>query len=152
MYDARADCGTMTDKPPRGNASLKALFLCLLLASVPLACAQSAAPPPDLPNSLSGRWRFAVDGSSQTFSLEDIKPQPDQTFTAKLTWWQDDPWCATRGVPIVGRRTDTGIAFNVPKTCNISYAVRLDRASSGWIGTASNALWGFGLELDLKAN
>jgi hypothetical protein len=122
------------------------------LAFATLACVQAVAQSRDLPNSLSGRWRFPVDGSSQTFSLDEIRQQPDGTFTANLTWWQDDGWCAVRGVPIVGRQTESGIAFEVPKKCNIAYTVQLRREGSEWIGTASNSLRGFGLELDLRAH
>jgi hypothetical protein len=129
------------------------LVLALVFSVCPiLAAAQTVASSQDLPTSLSGRWRFAKDGSTQTFSLEEIKPQPDKTFTAKLTWWQMDPWCATRGVPIVGRETESGITFEVPRKCNIWYQVELRRDGSGWIGTATNTMRGFGLELDLKAN
>jgi hypothetical protein len=116
-----------------------------------LACAEAAAQVQDLPGSISGRWRFPVDGSTQTFSLSDIKVQPDNTFTANLTWWQSNPWCATRDLPIVGRQTEAGIEFDVPRKCNIWYQVQLRRDSSGWIGTATNTMRGFGLELDLKA-
>jgi len=132
------------------NFALKLAFVFCVLFCPVLVCAEAAAQ--ELPNSLSGRWRFALDGSSQTFSLEEIRAQPDRTFTAKLTWWQTNPWCATRSVPIVGRQTESGIAFEVPRTCNISYSVQLRREASGWIGTASNSMRGFGLELDLKAN
>ncbi len=131
---------------------MKALFLNLSLACATLASTQAVAQSQDLPSSLSGRWRFAMDGTSQTFSLDEIKAQPDKSFTAKLTWWQYDPWCATRSLPIVGRQTESGIAFEVPKKCNISYTVELRRQPSGWIGTASNAMRGYGLELELKAN
>lgn len=122
------------------------------LAFATLACAQTIAPSQDLPSSLNGRWRFTPDGTSQTFSLDEIKPQPDGTFTAKLTWWQYNPWCATVSVPIVGRQTPSGIAFEVPRKCNIAYSVELRREASGWIGTASNYMQGYGLWLDLKAN
>ena len=131
---------------------MKAILLSLSLAVATLACTQAIAQSGDLPGSLSGRWRFAKDGTTQTFSLDEIKGQPDNSFTAKLTWWQYDPWCATRGVPIVGRQTASGIAFEIPKKCNISYSVELSRGPSGWIGTASNSMRGFGLVLDLKAN
>jgi hypothetical protein len=135
---------------------LKAIFLCISLACATLACAQTiaqtVAQPQELPKSLSGRWRFAVDGSSQSFSLDEIEALPDKSFTAKLTWWQYDPWCATRSVPIVGRQTESGIAFEVPRKCNIAYTVELNRAPSGWIGTASNTMRGYGLMLELKAD
>ena len=131
---------------------MKAIFLCLSLALAMLADAQVIAPRQELPNSLSGRWRFAVDGTTQTFSLEEIRAQPDQTFTANLTWWQNNLWCATRSEPIVGRQTESGIAFEIPRKCNISYLVELRREPSGWVGTASNSMRGFGLVLDLKAN
>jgi hypothetical protein len=137
---------------PSENTALKLAFTFFFLVCPILVCAQAVAQSQDLPSSLSGRWRFAVDGTTQTFSLEEIRAQTDKTFTAKLTWWQDNPWCATRGLPIVGRQTESGIAFEVPKKCNISYSVQLRRESSGWIGTASNSMRGFGLELDLKAN
>ena len=130
----------------------RAIFLCLSLAFAAPAGAQAGANPQDLPSSISGRWRFAADGSNQTFSLEEIRVQPDRTFTANLTWWQTNSWCATRNLPIVGRLTESGIAFDIPKKCNISYAVELRRDASGWVGTASNSMRGFGLELDLKAN
>jgi len=134
------------------NFVLKLVFVFCFLFCPALVCAQAAAQVQELPNSLSGRWRFTVDGTSQTFSLEEIRAQPDRTFTAKLTWWQTNPWCATRSAPIVGQRTESGIAFEVPRKCNISYLVQLRREASGWIGTASNSMRGFGLELDLKAN
>jgi hypothetical protein len=134
------------------NLALKLAFVFIFLVCPVLVCTQAAAQAQELPNSLSGRWRFALDGSTQTFSLEEIKAQPDKTFTANLTWWQSNPWCATRSLPIVGRQTESGIAFEVPKKCNISYSVQLRREASGWIGTASNSMRGFGLELDLRAN
>ena len=134
------------------NLALKLASVFFFLLCPVLICAQAVAQPQELPNSLSGRWRFALDGSTQTFSLEEIRAQPDKTFTAKLTWWQTNPWCAIRNVPIVGRKTESGIAFEVPRMCNISYSVQLHREASGWIGTASNSMRGFGLELDLKAN
>jgi hypothetical protein len=126
------------------------LLLCLSLACAVPAAAQSDAPP--LPQTLSGRWRFPVDGSTQTFSLEEIRQQPDRTFTAKLTWWQSNPWCAIREEPVVGRVTESGIEFDVPRKCNIAYLAKLRREGAGWVGTASNSMRGFGLELDLKAN
>ena len=144
--------GTIASTRSAGYTSLKATFVTMSLAFATLACGEAVAQSQDLPNSLSGRWRFARDGTSQTFSLEEIKVQADKTFTAKLTWWQYDPWCATRGLPIVGRQTESGITFDVPKKCNISYTVQLRRDGSAWIGTASNSMRGFGLELDLKAN
>ena len=131
---------------------MKLVFALVILVCPILAGAQAVAPPPDLPGSISGRWRFAADGSNQTFSLEEIRVQPDRTFTANLTWWQTNSWCATRNLPIVGRLTESGIAFDIPKKCNISYSVELRRDASGWVGTASNSMRGFGLELDLKAN
>ena len=106
-----------------------------------------------LPASLSGRWRYPQDGSSQVFSLQEIKAQPDKTFTAKLTWWQVNPWCATRGVSIVGRQTEFGgIAFEVPRICGITYDAELNRAAtgSGWVGKASSGY--YNLLLDLKAD
>jgi len=133
------------------NLVLKLAFVFVSLVGGVLFCAP-AAQAQELPNSISGRWRFPLDGTTQTFALEEIRSQPDRTFTAKLTWWQTDPWCATRGLPIVGRETESGIAFEVPRKCNISYSVQLRREASGWIGTASNSMRGFGLELDLKAN
>ena len=134
------------------NLVLKLAFVFISLVGGVLVCAPAAAQAQELPNSISGRWRFPLDGTTQTFALEEIRSQPDRTFTAKLTWWQTDPWCATRGLPIVGRETESGIAFEVPRKCNISYSVQLRREASGWIGTASNSMRGFGLELDLKAN
>ena len=93
-----------------------------------------------------------MDGTTQVFSLKDIHAQPDKTFTAKLTWWQTNPWCATRDLPIVGRQTESGgIAFEVPRMCGISYVAELNRSASGWVGKASS-MSGFGLMLDLKAD
>lgn len=92
-----------------------------------------------------------MDGTSQVFSLNDIRAQPDKTFTAKLTWWQTNPWCATRELPIVGRQTESGIAFEVPRMCGIAYGAELNRSPAGWVGKASS-MSGFGLMLDLKAN
>ena len=131
---------------------MKLSLIFFILVCPILGGAQAVAQTRELPNSISGRWRFTVDGTTQTFSLEEIKAQPDNTFTAKLTWWQTNPWCATRSAPIVGQRTESGIAFEVPRKCNISYLVQLRREASGWIGTASNSMRGFGLELELKAN
>jgi len=106
----------------------------------------------ELPPSLSGRWRYPADGTEQVFSLKDIQVQPDKTFTAKLTWWQTNSWCATRDVPIVGRQTISGgIAFDVPRMCGISYLAELNRSSSGWVGKASS-MSGYGLMLDLRAD
>ena len=106
----------------------------------------------DLPASIKGRWRYPRDGTSQVFSLQDIKAQPDKTFTAKLTWWQLNPWCATRDLPIVGRRNEFGgIAFEVPRMCGVGYMAELDRSPSGWVGRASSG-YGWGLALDLKAD
>ena len=85
-------------------------------------------------------------------SLQDIRAQPDKTFTAKLTWWQLNPWCATRDLPIVGRRNEFGgIAFEVPRMCGVGYMAELDRSPSGWVGRASSG-YGWGLALDLKAD
>ena len=104
-----------------------------------------------LPASISGRWRYPQDGTSQVFSLQEIRPQPDRTFTARLTWWQVNPWCATRDFPIVGRQTEFGgIAFEVPRMCGITYVAELNRSGSGWIGKASSGY--YGLWLDLKAD
>lgn len=124
----------------------------IIVALALAACAEVGAQMQGLPPSLSGRWRFSVDGATQTFSLDAIKVQPDNTFTANLTWWQTNPWCAIREQPIVGRQTETGIEFDVPKKCNIQYLVELNRTSSGWTGKAWSSMRGFGLALDLKAN
>jgi len=132
-------------------------FACVLCTIV--GCASTpAAPPPSrsvaqtLPTSISGRWRYPTDGTSQVFSLVDIRSQPDKTFTAKLTWWQTNSWCATRDLPIVGRQTISGgIAFDVPRMCGISYVAELNRSSSGWVGKASS-MSGYGLMLDLRAD
>ncbi len=121
-------------------------------ALVFFACAEVAAQAQTLPVSLSGRWSFPVDGSTQTFSLDAITAQPDNTFTANLTWWQTNLWCAIREQPIVGRRTETGIEFDVPRKCNIQYTAELNRTASGWVGKAWSSMRGFGLSLDLKAN
>jgi hypothetical protein len=140
--------------------ALTKAFALVLLACTVFGCTASnpAAPPAsstlsqDLPASISGRWRYPPDGTSQVFSLQDIKVQPDKTFTAKLTWWQTNSWCATRDLPIVGRQGDFGgIAFEVPRMCGIAYLVELNRSSSGWVGKASS-MSGFGLYLDLKAD
>ena len=131
---------------------MKLLFAIAFLVFPILAGAQTVAPWPTLPASLSGRWSFPADGSTQTFSLDAIQVQPDNTFTANLSWWQYNPWCAIREQPIVGRRTETGIEFDVPRKCNIQYTAELNRTSSGWTGKAWSAMRGFGLSLDLKAN
>ena len=132
-------------------------FACVLCTIV--GCASTpAAPPPSrsvaqtLPTSISGRWRYPTDGTSQVFSLVDIRSQPDKTFTAKLTWWQTNPWCTPRDVPIVGQWNEWGgIAFEVPRMCGLAYLAELDRAGPGWVGKASS-LTGYGLYLDLKAD
>ncbi len=131
---------------------MKLVFVLAFLVCPILAGAQTVALQESLPASLSGRWTFSVDGSTQIFSLDAIKVQPADTFTANLTWWQTNPWCAIREQPIVGRRTETGIEFDVPKKCNIQYLVELNRTSSGWTGKAWSSMRGFGLALDLKAN
>ena len=105
----------------------------------------------DLPPSLSGRWRYPPDGTTQVFSLQDIRAQPDKTFTAKLTWWQTNPWCAWRDLSIVGRQTESGIAFEVPRMCGLAYVAELNRSPSGWVGKASS-MSGYGLMLDLRAD
>ena len=92
-----------------------------------------------------------MDSTQQVFSLDEIRAQPDKTFTAKLTWWQVNPWCAWRGLPIVGRQTDQGIEFEVPRMCGIAYVAELKRSPSGWVGQASS-MSGYGLLLELKAN
>ena len=92
-----------------------------------------------------------MDSTQQVFSLDEIRAQPDRTFTAKLTWWQVNPWCATRDFPIVGRQTEQGIEFDVPRKCGISYTAELKRSPAGWVGQASS-MSGFGLMLELKAN
>jgi len=132
----------------------KAFALAWLFCSV-VGCASKVPAPPllgqELPTSLSGRWKWPPDSTQQVFSLDEIRAQPDKTFTAKLTWWQDNPWCATRALPIVGRQTDTGIVFEVPRKCGIAYVAELNRSSSGWVGKASS-MSGYGLMLDLKAD
>lgn len=136
------------------------VFALALVACIGAGCASKPeAPPPastlgqdpSLPPSISGRWRYPPDGSSQVFSLHEIQTQPDKTFTARLTWWQSNPWCATRDLPIVGRQTEFGgIVFEVPRICGLTYLAELNRSGSGWVGKASSS--GFGLYLDLKAD
>jgi len=133
-------------------------FACVLLAIVGCAAREPAAPPSSpsigqaLPASISGRWRYPADGTSQVFSLVDIRSQPDKTFTAKLTWWQTNPWCVNRDVPIVGQWNEWGgIAFEVPRMCGLAYLAELNRTGSGWVGKASS-MSGYGLYVDLKAD
>ena len=139
-----------------GSCTLKKAFAFAMLGCLVGACAHQAAPsqslqPGELPSSLSGRWRWPADSTQQVFSLDEIRAQPDRTFTAKLTWWQVNPWCAWRDLPIVGRQTDEGIAFEVPRMCGIAYVAELRRSPSGWVGQASS-MSGYGLYLELKAN
>jgi hypothetical protein len=141
---------------------MKAFALALVACTV-VGCAASKPAAPrqelaasavgqELPPSLNGRWRYPPDGTSQVFSLNEIRAQADRTFTAKLTWWQTNPWCATRDLPIVGRQTDLGgIAFEVPRVCGVGYLAELYRSPSGWVGRASSG-YGWGLALDLSAN
>ena len=121
-------------------------------ASKPAALPSSPSMTQPLPASISGRWRYPTDGTSQIFTLVDIQSQPDKTFTAKLTWWQTNPWCATRDLPIVGQWNEWGgIAFEVPKVCGLAYVAELNRSGAGWVGKASS-MSGYGLYLDLKAD
>jgi len=131
---------------------MKVEFVRTFAALAFCACAEAAAQAQSLPGSLSGRWTFTTDGATQVFSLDAIKVQPDNTFTANLTWWQTNPWCAISEQPIVGRRTEAGIEFDVPRKCNIQYMAELNRTPSGWVGKAWSSMRGFGLYLDLKAN
>lgn len=133
-------------------------FACIACTVVGCAASKPASPPPSasltqtLPASISGRWRYPTDGTSQIFTLVDIQSQPDKTFTAKLTWWQTNPWCATRDLPIVGQWNEWGgIAFEVPKVCGLAYVAELNRSGAGWVGKASS-MSGYGLYLDLKAD
>jgi len=140
-------------------ALIKAVaFACVVCTVAGCAASKPAAPPSSpsmtqpLPASISGRWRYPTDGTSQIFTLVDIQSQPDKTFTAKLTWWQTNPWCATRDLPIVGQWNQWGgIAFEVPRMCGIAYLAELNRSSSGWVGKASS-MSGYGLYLDLRAD
>ena len=123
----------------------RSMFLLLLLLG-PLANAQ----PPQLPNSLSGRWSWVERGLGQSFTLEDIKSQPDELFTAKLTWWTIDPKCAIRDFPLVGKRTETGFSFDAKTRCDIAFTAELAPASSGWEGKATTTN-GTAIVLTLKA-
>lgn len=97
----------------------------------------AAAQPAELPGALSGRWSWAQRGGSQTFFLDDIKAQPDRSFTAKLTWWTIDTKCAIRGEPVVGRITKSGLAFDAKTKCDVGFTAELLRGTSGWTGQAT---------------
>lgn len=133
----------MTCRPFRWTRRLAGAAL-LGLAGVSLAQV------PEVPASLSGRWTWVDRSISQTFALDDIKVQPDQTFAAKFTWWTNESRCALRGEPIVGKLTATGLSFDAKTKCDVAFTVVLSPASSGWAGTASTS--GDALVLQLKAN
>jgi hypothetical protein len=112
--------------------------LTLTLASVLLVLADlGSAQQTPLPKELSGRYLHAESGRSQTFSLDEIAERPDKTFSAKLTWWSiTDSRCSVRGEPIVGRVTDSGIAFDAKNKCDLGFTVQLDRGKNEWTGSA----------------
>jgi hypothetical protein len=89
-----------------------------------------------LPEELSGRWTFAAAGRSNTFSLDQIKPTGDKTFTAVLTWWTSDPACMIRKVPLAGRLTEGGIAFDAKTRCDVEFTAELNREAKEWVGKA----------------
>lgn len=117
-----------------------------LFALAGFANAQSVA----LPKEMSGRWTFAAQNRTQTFSLEEISASNQSSFTAKLTWWTSDPKCTIRSEPITGRITPTGIAFDSKTKCDIAFTAELNRASSGWEGNAFTTS-GTRVELSLSA-
>jgi hypothetical protein len=122
-------------------------FLALIFALGGAANAQPLA----LPKELSGRWTFAAQNRTQTFSLSEISASDQSTFTAKLTWWTTDPSCTIRSEPIQGRITPTGIAFDSKTKCDVSFTAELDRAASGWQGKATTTS-GNRAELSLRAD
>lgn len=123
----------------------------LLVASLAVASSCAGAQSTDLPESLSGRWTLVERNLGQAFSLSEIKAQADQSFTAKLTWWTLDPKCSIRGVPIVGKLTSTGLAFDARTKCDQTFAAELGRASSGWAGKATTTS-GNTVVVEMKAN
>ncbi|MCP5280155.1 MAG: hypothetical protein H6930_00890 [Rhodoferax sp.] len=123
----------------------------LLVASMVVASSCVVAQSTELPDSISGRWSWVERNLGQTFSRNDIKAQPDQSFTAKLTWWTIDPKCSIRGTPIVGKLTSTGLAFDARTKCDQTFAAELGRASSGWVGKATTTC-GNTVVVEMKAN
>ncbi len=123
----------------------------LLVASLVVACNCAVAQSTELPDSLSGRWTWVERNLGQAFSLDDIKTQPDQSFTAKLTWWTIDPKCAIRSSPIVGKQTAAGLTFDAKTKCDQTFSAELARASSGWAGKATTTS-GNTVVVELKAN
>jgi hypothetical protein len=89
-----------------------------------------------LPAELSGRWTFASAGRTNTFSLDQIKPATDKSFTAVLTWWTSDPACTIRKEPITGRLTAGGIAFDAKTKCDVEFTTELARGEKEWVGSA----------------
>lgn len=118
----------------------------LLSAFAGFANAQSAA----LPKELSGRWTFAAQNRTQSFSLEEISASSPDSFAAKLTWWTSDPKCTIRSEPITGRVTPAGIAFDSKTKCDVAFTAELSRAASGWTGKAVTTS-GNRVELSLTA-
>ncbi|HEY6565205.1 MAG TPA: hypothetical protein VIY86_11945 [Pirellulaceae bacterium] len=127
------------------------VFAALAVACLALVGAEANAQSPQLPNSVNGRWTWVQRGWTQTFSLEEIKANPDKTFTAKLTWWTFDLKCSIRDAAIVGRQTESGIAFDATTKCDVSFTAELVRGPSGWTGKAATTS-GVAIVLDLKAD
>ena len=126
---------------------LSSVLLISLAAASTLATAQTS----DLPNSLSGRWAWVERGLGQTFSLDEIKAKPDQTFTATLTWWTIDPKCAIHGAALTGKLTTAGLAFDAKTKCDVPFTAELVRGPTGWTGKAT-ATGVNTVVLELKAN
>lgn len=111
----------------------------------------SAAQAADLPKELNGRWTWAAKNATQTFALEDIKAQGQESFTALLTWWTMDPKCALRGVPITGKVMAAGLSFDATTKCDVSFTADLNRSDKGWTGVAK-INGASGVVIDLKAD
>lgn len=106
-------------------------------AALTVVAAAATAQPQPLPVELSGRWTLPSPNRSQTFALKGIAPAGEGAFTATLTWWASDPRCTIQSVPITGRVTPTGIAFDARTPCDVAFTAELDRAQSGWQGKAT---------------
>ena len=112
------------------------LALALFVAICQIAPAPALAQAKSLPADLSGRWTFAPAGRTNTFSLDEIKPASDSTFTALLTWWTADPACTIRKTTITGRVTEGGIAFDSKTKCDVEFTVELTQGEKEWTGKA----------------
>ena len=116
-----------------------------------LSTAASVAQDASLPKEISGRWTFPAGNRTQTFSLSEVAPAAEKTFTAKLTWWTADPKCTIRNEQINGKLTAIGLTFDAKTKCDISFTAWLNRSGTEWEGEAKTTS-GPEVVLKLKAN